>query len=97
MREFGMEITTPEEENHTSNLPNHRQVCPGNCQPLLTPISEESLRRRDTISKVAVHWNPQGVRKPGRLRTWRRTIDKEISENGKSLEEIKSLAQDRVR
>uniref|UniRef100_A0A8D9ADY8 Craniofacial development protein 2 n=1 Tax=Cacopsylla melanoneura TaxID=428564 RepID=A0A8D9ADY8_9HEMI len=57
-----------------------------------------TLRRQNTIPKEALEWNPQGKRRVGRPRnTWRRTIEKEIAEEGKSWGEIKSMAQNRVR
>ncbi|KAI5752991.1 hypothetical protein M8J77_022506 [Diaphorina citri] len=57
-----------------------------------------TLRRKDTISKEALDWNPQGRRGAGRPKTtWRRTIEKEITAAGKSWGEVKGLAQNRVR
>lgn len=57
-----------------------------------------TLRRRNAISKEALDWNPQGRRGIGRPRiTWRRTVEKEIAEAGKSWGEVKGLAQNRVR
>uniref|UniRef100_A0A8D9EGU9 Craniofacial development protein 2 n=1 Tax=Cacopsylla melanoneura TaxID=428564 RepID=A0A8D9EGU9_9HEMI len=57
-----------------------------------------TLRRKDTISKEALDWNPQGRRGIGRPRqTWKRTVEREIAEAGKSWGEVKGLAQNRVR
>jgi hypothetical protein len=45
------------------------------------------------IEKDALDWNPQGARRRGRRRkTWRRTIEEEITEMGKSWREVKVLA-----
>uniref|UniRef100_A0A8D9ACT3 Craniofacial development protein 2 n=2 Tax=Cacopsylla melanoneura TaxID=428564 RepID=A0A8D9ACT3_9HEMI len=56
------------------------------------------LRRQNNIAKEALVWNPQGKRKQGRPRiTWKRTVEQEIAEEGKSWGEIKALAQNRVR
>jgi hypothetical protein len=41
-------------------------------------------------------WNPQGYRRRGRLkRTWRRTIEDEIRNTGRSWNEVKRIAGDR--
>ena len=46
---------------------------------------------------IALHWNPQGQRGRGRPRgTWRTTVDSERIEAGKTWNELKWLAQDRV-
>jgi hypothetical protein len=45
------------------------------------------------IEKVALDWNPQGARRRGRPRkTWRSTIEKEITGMGKTWREVKALA-----
>jgi hypothetical protein len=50
------------------------------------------------IEKDALDWNPQGARRRGRPRkTWRRTIEKEITEIGKTWREDKALANQRKR
>ena len=47
---------------------------------------------------IALSWNPQGKRKRGRPRgTWRRTIDEEREATGKTWNELRWLAQDRVK
>ena len=44
----------------------------------------------------AMHWTPEGKRKRGRPKiTWRRTVEKEIKEMGKTWEGIKFMARDR--
>ena len=46
---------------------------------------------------IALTWNPQGKRRRGRPKgTWRRTVDSEREEAGKTWNELKWLAQDRV-
>lgn len=58
-----------------------------------------TLRRAaNSVSLQALEWNPQGSRKRGRPRmTWRRTIESELREEGKTWREVKNLAQNRVR
>ena len=49
------------------------------------------------IAKAALEWNPQGTRSHGRSRTtWRRTILEEIRHQGKTWNEVKVLASNRV-
>jgi hypothetical protein len=41
-------------------------------------------------------WNPQGYRRRGKLeKTWRRTIEDEIRNTGRSWNEVKGIAGDR--
>jgi hypothetical protein len=48
------------------------------------------------IEKTALDWNPQGYRRRGRpKRTWRWTIEDEIKNTGRSLNEVKGIAGDR--
>jgi len=45
---------------------------------------------------AALKWNPSGKREAGRPReTWRRTMEREMAELGKTWHELKYLAQDR--
>jgi hypothetical protein len=47
------------------------------------------------IEKTALDWNPQGYRRRGRPnRTWRRTIEDEIRNTGRSWNEVKGIAGD---
>jgi hypothetical protein len=49
-----------------------------------------------TIEKTAIDWNPQRYRRRGRpKRTWRRTIEDEIRNTGRSWNEVKGIAGDR--
>ena len=49
-----------------------------------------------TIEKTALHWNPQGYRRRDRpKRTWRRRIDDDIRNIGRSWNEVKGIAGDR--
>ena len=57
---------------------------------------EEMLfaRQEASIAKTAMHWTPEGKRKRGRPKiTWRRTVEKEIKEMGKTWEGIKFMAR----
>jgi hypothetical protein len=48
------------------------------------------------VEKTALQWNPQGYRRRGRpKRTWRRTIEYEIRNTGRSWNEVKGKAGDR--
>ena len=50
------------------------------------------------VAKAALEWNHQGTRSRGRPRkTWRRTIFEEIRHQGKTWNEVKELASNRVR
>ncbi|GFR79594.1 hypothetical protein ElyMa_005878800 [Elysia marginata] len=45
---------------------------------------------------IALTWNPQGARKKGRPQgTWRRSVESERVESGKTWNELNWLAQDR--
>lgn len=57
------------------------------------------LRRSDTnIAKQSLTYNPQGRRRRGRPKqTWKRTVEAEIKEIGKTWEEIRVLSRNRVR
>jgi len=47
------------------------------------------------IEKTALDWNPQGYRRRGRSkRMWRRTIEDEIRNTGRSWNEVKGIAGD---
>jgi hypothetical protein len=47
------------------------------------------------LEKTALDWNPQGYRRRGRTkRTWRRTIEDEIRNTGRSWNEVKGRARD---
>jgi hypothetical protein len=53
---------------------------------------------KKNIAKAALEWNPQGTRSRGRPRTtWRITILEEIRLQGKTWNEVKVLARNRVR
>jgi hypothetical protein len=48
------------------------------------------------IQKIALDWNPQGYRKTGRLkRMWRRKIEDEIRNTGRTWNKVKGIAGDR--
>jgi hypothetical protein len=72
------------------------------------PVDEEIQTRRwrwlghtlrkpaDSITRQAITWNPPGKRKRGRPRnTWRRQLDLEASQLGKTMPELTSLANNR--
>jgi hypothetical protein len=51
-----------------------------------------------SIEKSVLEWNPQGARRRGRpKKTWKRTIEDEAMETGKTWSEVKRLAVDRTR
>lgn len=58
-----------------------------------------TLRKEENdVTRRALDWNPQGSRRRGRPReTWRRTVEREIAEEGMSWTQIKRLANNRVR
>jgi hypothetical protein len=48
------------------------------------------------MEKTALDWNPQGYRRRGMpKRTWRRTIEDEIRNTGRSLNKVKGIDGDR--
>jgi hypothetical protein len=48
--------------------------------------------------RAALDWNPQGARRHRRLRkTWRRSVEEEIGEKGKTWRDVKRLANDRTK
>ena len=50
----------------------------------------------DSIPKVALKYMPEGKRRRGRPRqTWRRTVEAEIKERGKTWAELQRLANNR--
>jgi len=49
-----------------------------------------------SIAKTALHWKPEGKHKRGCPKiTWRRTVEKEMKETGKTWRDIKLMARDR--
>jgi hypothetical protein len=49
------------------------------------------------IEKTALDWNPQGARRYGRPRiTWRKTVEEEAREAGKTWKEVKRLEANRT-
>ena len=52
----------------------------------------------DEICRQALTWNPQGSRRTGRPKlTWKRCLEREIQDSGRSLGELKVLAKNRKR
>ena len=50
------------------------------------------------VTRQALDWNPQGKRRVGRPKqTWRRSIDAELKEAGKTWTELRKIAPNRVR
>jgi hypothetical protein len=77
-----------------------------NQQPIVNQIKERKWRWiGDTLSKIegaidraALDWNLQGARRRGRPRkTWKRTVEEEAAEMGKTWKEVKRLANNRTR
>ena len=61
-------------------------------------IGHTLRREKESICRQALDWNPQGKRRKGRPKTtWRRTVEQEIKEEGKTWGEVKHLAQNRIR
>ena len=58
-----------------------------------------TLRKgQDTIESEVMDWNPQGQRKRGRPKqTWWRSVHSEALREGKSWDEVKQLASNRIR
>ena len=58
-----------------------------------------TLRKgQDTIEREVMDWNPQGQRKRGiPKQTWRRSVHNEALREGKSWNEVKHLARNRIR
>ena len=58
-----------------------------------------TLRREPTnITRQSLSWNPQGSRRVGRPKnTWRRSVESELREEGKSWNDIQQLGQNRTR
>lgn len=55
-------------------------------------------KSHNNITREALDWNPQGQRKQGRpLQSWKRTRLKELKNIGKTWNEAKGTAQNRVR
>jgi len=61
-------------------------------------IGHTLRKENNNIGKTALDWNPQGHRKKGKPRqTWKRSTLKEAEQTGKTWQEIKTAAQNRVR
>ncbi|KAL9980120.1 hypothetical protein ACROYT_G008664 [Oculina patagonica] len=61
-------------------------------------IQERTNARMDpsSIPRVAIHWTPSEKRARGRPKeTWRRTVEKEMWENGVSWGELRKRAKKR--
>ena len=53
-------------------------------------------RPSNSITRQALHWNPQGKRKRGRPKnSWRRDTEKEMKVLGKNWKELQQLAEKR--
>ena len=74
------------------------------------PVDKEIGRRRwkwightlrkpeSNIARKALDWNPQGKRHRGRPReSWRRVMDRDLTRTGKTWNEVKLLARDRLK
>jgi hypothetical protein len=58
-------------------------------------IGHTLCKEAGAIEKTALDRNPQGYRRRGRLkRMWRRTIEDEIRNTGRSWNEVKGIAGD---
>jgi len=55
-------------------------------------IGHTLCKEAGAIEKTALDWNPQGYRRRGRLkRMWRRTVEDEIRNTGRSWDEVKGI------
>jgi hypothetical protein len=77
-----------------------------NQQPIVVQIKERkwnwirhTLRKpTEAVEKIALDWNPQGARRCSRPRkTWRKTVEEEAREAGKTWNEVKWLTANRTR
>jgi hypothetical protein len=51
-----------------------------------------------SIEKAALNWKPQRARRHGRpKKTWKRAVEEEAMEEGKTRSEVKRIAVDRIR
>ena len=58
-------------------------------------IGRTLCKEAGAIEKTALDWNPQGYRKTDRpKRTWRRTIEDEVRNTGRSWNEVRGIAGD---
>ena len=63
-----------------------------------TWIGHTIRKEYKAVERIALDWNPQGSRTRGRPRnTWKRTVLEEIAKEGKTWNEVKKLATNRVR
>ena len=54
--------------------------------------------RADTLAKTALRWTPQGKRKQRRPKeTWRRSMEKELKEEGLTFQQAEVIARDRMK
>ena len=54
--------------------------------------------RADKLAKTALRWTPQGKRKRGRPKeTWRRSMEKELKEEGLTFQQAEVIARDRMK
>lgn len=59
-------------------------------------IGHTLRKKRSSITRQALQWNPQGHRQRGRPReTWRRSVQKEMSQKDYNWSKLSNLAQDR--
>jgi hypothetical protein len=58
-----------------------------------------TLRKTEgATDRAALDWNPQGSRRRGRPRkTWKKTVEEEAAEMGKTWKEVKRPANNRTR
>jgi hypothetical protein len=77
-----------------------------NQQPIGNQIKERKWRwightlrtKEGAIERAALDWNPQGARRRGRPRkTWKKTVEEEAADMGKTWKEVKRLANNRTR
>ncbi|CAG5118764.1 unnamed protein product, partial [Candidula unifasciata] len=73
------------------------------------PVDQEVRKRRwrwightlrkqeNSITRMSLHWNPQGHRNKGRPKnTWRRELENEVRKTGRTWGELYAMAKDRT-
>jgi hypothetical protein len=60
---------------------------------------EHTLRKTEgAVERAALDWNPQGARRRGRPgKSWKKAVEEEAAEMGKTWKEVKRLANNRGR
>jgi hypothetical protein len=61
-------------------------------------LSRHNAKLSGITEKDALDWNLQGQRRRGRLKkTWKRTVEEEVRDQGERWQEVKAVAKNKVR